>query len=292
MKNLNWLFNMFSKKNNKEYDPITALDKFNMPKSRQEILRWVRIYFNTDPLINNIVTENATLAMPTFDLVTSDSKIGKFYNEMAFNDNFNLNDFMKLFSLSFHKFGEAIAFGNFEEDLQNGKWRWFNFVLLEPELVEIKTDMMIGDRTFELIPTEELKEMVQDPVKSKELARQVPELLAAVKEHRNIKLDSENISIVARLTDPSATRGTSPIQSCFKIIACMDDMRTKKEGSEKDWEFYKNQLSLGLKVNSAVSRSVRDQFTNWMLNKYFKPIAEKNGFRSKGKLILPTIRYK
>lgn len=272
------------------YRPELILDSFNLPKSHQEILKFARIYFNTDPIVQDVITENATLAMPTFDLVTSDAKIGSFYNEMAFNDNFNLNDFMKLFSLSYYKFGEAIPFGNLSENLQNGKWSWYNFVLIEPELIYVISDMMTGERSFELVPTCELIEAVQDPVRSKDFP---PEIVSAVKEHRNIRLDSENVSMVARLTDPSATRGTSPIQSVFKIIACMDDMRLKRKGSEKDWQYYKDQLSLGLKVsNPLVSRSVRDQFERWMLNRYFKPIAEKNGFRSKGKLILPTIRYK
>lgn len=290
MKNLNWLFNMFDKRNNvgySEYDPTVVLNKLNMPKSRCEILRWVRIYFNTDLIVNNIVQENAALAMSTFELITPDVKIGNFYKEMAFNDNFNLNDFMKQFSLSYHKFGEAIPFGNKEEG-KDGKWKWTKFILLEPELVEVVHDYMIGDRTFELIPTEELKELANDSLKSRELDI---EIVTAIKEHRNIRLNTENVSMVARITDPSATRGTSPIQSAFKIIACMDDMRINKKGSEKDWEYYKNQLSLGLKVNSAVSRSVRDQFENWILNHYFKPIAEKNGFKSKGKLILPTIKW-
>lgn len=271
-----------------EYDPTTVLNEYNMPKSRQEILRWSRIYFNTDPIVQNIVQENALEAMPRFTLVTSSSTIGNFYNNMAFNKSFDLYEFMKLFSLSYSKFGEAIPFGNLEEG-KDGKWKWSNFILLEPELVEVHMDMLVGERTFELIPTEELKEFANDPLKSRELDI---EIVTAIKEHRNIKLNNENISLVARLTDPSATRGTSPIQACFKVLTFMDYMRLKKTGSDKDWEYCKKQLLLGLKLSNMHLKSQRDQFENWMLNYYFKPIAEKNGFRSKGKLILPTIRYK
>ena len=295
MKNLDWLFNMlkkYSKENDQNeffnsYDPTTILDCVNMPKSRCENLRWVRIYFNTEPLINELVTDNANAALPRFELITSSSKIGEFYNEMAFNDTFNLYDFMKQFSLSFHKFGEAIPFGNLEEG-EDGHWRWKNFILLEPELVSIVSDMMTGERSFEMIPCEELKELARDPDKNKELD---PEIIAAIKERRNIRLDPSRVSLVARLTDPSAIRGTSPIHCLFKVLALMDIMRLKKQGTKHEWEYLKDQIDLVLKTDSMVHRCTRGTFENWMLIRYFKPIAEKNGFRSKGKLILPKIRW-
>lgn len=269
------------------YRPELILDSYQMPRSRQEILRWARIYFNTEPLVQNIVEENALEAIPPFTLSTSSDKITTFYNEMAFNDNFNLYEFMKLFSLSFHKFGEAIPFGNLEEG-KDGKWRWSNFVLIEPELIEIKSDMLTGERTFEMIPTCELQEFAKDPVKSRDLPS---EIVQAVAEHRNIRLDNNCVSLVARLTDPSAIRGTSPIQCLFKILVHMDRMRLKNDGSDHDWGYCKKQLSLGLKLSDMHLRSRRDSFAQWILNHYFKPIAEKNGFKAKGKLILPTIKW-
>jgi hypothetical protein len=270
-----------------EYDPKTALDEYNIPKSRREILRWSRIYFSIDPTVQNIVEENALEAIPLFTLSTSSKKITEFYNDMAFNAKFNLYDFMKLFSLSYHKFGESIPFGNMEEG-KDGKWRWHSFILIEPELVEVKQDMLTGARTFELIPTVELREAAKDLVKSRDLSS---ELVKGVAENRNIRLDESAVSLVARLTDPSATRGTSPIQCVFKVLASMDRMRLLKTGSDRDWDYCKKQLSLGLKLSDLHLRSRRDTFENWMLNNYFKPIAEKNNFRSKGKLILPKITW-
>lgn len=295
MKNLDWLFNWLKKYNKEDaqkeffdlHDPFKLCKDLNLPKSRCEMLRWVRIYFNTDPLINELVTNNANAVIPQFELVTSSSKIREFYNNMAFNDSFNLYEFMKQFSLSFHKFGEAIPFGNLEEG-KDGNWFWKNFILIEPELIEIKTDMMTGEKTFEMVPTCELKEAVQDSTRSKDFS---PEIVAAIKEHRNIRLNSENVSIVARLTDPSATRGTSPIQCLFKVLVIMDKMRLEKKGTKDEWEYLKDQINLVLKTDPMVHRCTRGNFENWMTNRYFKPIAEKNGFRSKGKLILPKIRW-
>lgn len=266
-------------------DPLTLAEEFNLPKSRCEILRWVRIYFNTEPLVNELVTSNAQKSLPLFSLKTSSSTIGEFYNDMAFNDHFNLQEFMQLFSLSYYKFGEAIPFGNMEEN-KNGKSYWHNFILIEPELIEIKTDMISGVRSFEMIPTEELKEMVND----KKVVKQLPEIIVkSIKQQKNIPLDESCTSLVGRFTDPSATRGTSPIQCLFKVLLLIDKMRLDKKGSASEWSYLKDQISLVLKLDPMVHRTVRSTFENWMLNKYFKPIAEKNNFRSKGKLILPQI---
>lgn len=115
------------------------------------------------------------------------------------------------------------------QDVENPKgeekmYRWVNFVLLEPELVEIKTDMLTGTQTFELIPTEELKALVsstrpEDQERVEKLKESSPELVNAIMEHRNIKLDENCVSMIADLTDPSASRGTSPIQCLFKCLS-------------------------------------------------------------------------
>ena len=148
-----------------------------------------------------------------FDLVVSDPTVKKFYEEMASNGDFNLFKFICQASLSREKFGEAIPFGNMVQDENPSKdgreyFRWHNFILLEPELVEIKTDMMSGKKTFEMVPTEEIKALIsstrpEDQERVEELKKTSPELVNAVMEHRNIKLDNDCVSQIARITDPS-----------------------------------------------------------------------------------------
>jgi len=329
-----------------------------------------------------------------FDLVVADPTVKKFYEEMSSNGDFNLFEFILQASLSREKFGEAIPFGNLTQDETANKagkklFRWHNFILLEPELVEIKTDMLSGKKTFEMVPTEEIKALVsstrpEDQERVEELKKTSPELVNAVLEHRNIKLEEECVSQIARITDPSATRGTSRIQSCFKALILQDWIRLAQSAYAKNYVFPKelwtigdlasntmpsqndlqnwrqlinqsiqsppftiiappivhyeplsvmgkqfplnaeydyiqDQLLVGLGVNKNIIlgegpnfgnsktmalqalvmqyKAVRDKFEDWMINKYFRPIAEKNEFYTvdpdtgEKQLILPQISW-
>jgi hypothetical protein len=376
------------------YSPELTSDSWVLPKSRQEILKWIRIFFNLEPYIQQITMMHAFYPFSKFDLVVSDPTVKKFYEEMCSNGTFNLFDYICQASISREKFGEAICFGNLTQDekpSKNGKrmYRWHNFILLEPELVEIKTDMMSGKKTFEMVPTEEIKALIsstrpEDIEQVEELKKSSPELVNAVQEHRNIKLDEECVSQIARITDPSATRGTSRIQSCFKALILQDWIRLAQSAYAKNYVFPKelwtigdlasntmpskddlqnwrqlinqsiqnppftivappivhyeplsvmgkqfplnaeydyiqDQLLVGLGVNKNIIlgegpnfgnsktmalqslvmqyKKVRDSFEDWMINKFFRPIAEKNGFYTmdpdtgEKQLILPQISW-
>jgi hypothetical protein len=368
------------------YSPELTTESWLLPKSRQEILKWARIFFNLEPYVQSIVIMHALYPFSKFELNTPDKSITEFYTDMAFNEDFDLFAFILQASLSYQKFGEAIPFGNMEKG-DDGYWRWKKFVLLEPELVEIKHDLFDEAPTFELIPTEELKRLVKsaDPVdqeRKQKLMEQAPEVVAAITEGRNIKLDPENASIIARKTDPSATRGTSPIQCLFKVLIYQDwirlaqsafaqryifpielwtigDVANKIYPTDDDLEKFRglinqavqnppfsmvfppyvhyeplstlgknfpinaeydyilDQLLVGMGVNKnivlgegpsfsnvktmalhklmMIYKVTRDEFENWILYKFFKPIAEKNNFYTtdggKKKLILPQISW-
>jgi len=230
-----------------------------------------RIFFNLEPYIQQITVMHSLYPFSKFDMVVADPSIKKFYEEMSSNGNFNLFEFILQASLSREKFGEAICFGNLTQDEtanKSGKklWRWSNFILLEPELVEIKTDMLSGKKTFEMVPTEEIKALVsstrpEDQERVEELKESSPELVNAVLEHRNIKLDEECVSQIARITDPSATRGTSRIQSCFKALILQDWIRLAQSAYAKNYVFPKELWTIGdLASNTMPSQTDLD---NW-----------------------------
>lgn len=366
------------------YSPELTTESWLLPKSRQEILKWVRIFFNLEPYIQAIIMMHSRYPLSNFEIVTPDKSITEFYTEMAFNKDFDLYGFMNEASLSYQKFGEAICFGNMERG-KDKFYRWTKFVLLEPELIEIKTDMFSGGKTFELIPTDELKNLVsstkpEDAERKKQLAEEAPEIMAAINEKRNIKLSEEAVSQIARITDPSATRGTSQIQSCFKVLIYQDWIRLaqsafaqryifpielwtigdlerniiptaddldrfrtiitqavqqppfslvfpptvhyeplstlgKQFPINNEYEYIQDQLMVALGVNKNLIlgegpsfsnlkgmalqtlmkryKGDREKFEKWMINHFFRPIAEKNGFfttvAGKKKLVLPEI---
>ncbi len=368
------------------YSPELTTESWLLPKSRQEILKWARIFFNLEPYVQQVIEMHQKYPFSDFVIESDDPSGTEFYKEMADNKDFSLFDFILQASLSYQKFGEAIPFGSMEKG-DDGYWRWVKFILLEPELVEIESDLFTGDLSFELIPPKELQALVKstdkkDADRKGKLEEEAPEVVNAIREGRNIRLSEENVSIIARLTDPSATRGTSPIQCLFKVLIYQDwirlaqsafaqryifpielwtigDLAEKIIPTEEDLERFRgminqqvqnppftlmvppyvkyeplstlgkqfpinneydyihDQLLAGLGVNKNIIlgegpsfsnvktmalhklimmyRFIRKQFEGWMINKFFRPIAEKNEFytmhEGKRKLILPTINW-
>lgn len=367
------------------YSPELTVESFLLPKSRQEILKWCRIFYNLEAYVSSIIDMHAKYPFSKFDIITEDPAVTQFYKDVAFSDTFDLYSFILRASLSYWKFGEAIPFGNMVYDEEIDKWKWESFILLEPELVEVRQEIFEEKSRFELVPTEELKQLSRsvDPV-AIERQKNIPEIvLESVKNNRLIPLDSERVSMIARITDPSATRGTPVIQRLFKILIYQDWIRMAQAAfaqryvfpvelwqigdaaqgiwpTEDDLEKFKNTINLavqnppfslvfpplikydslstsgksyfpvtneyqyihdqilvGLGVNKNVIlgegpsfsnvktmalhklmmeyKTLRDEFENWMIRYFFKPLAVKNNLykivQGKKQYILPTISW-
>jgi len=206
------------------YSPELTTESWLLPKSRQEVLKWIRIFFNLEPFVQNAIIAHALFPFSKFDLVTKDESITKIYKDMVFNKDFDLYEFITQAALSFEKFGEFIAFGNLTKE--DGLYKWKRFILLEPELIEIKSDLISGELIFEMIPPTELKRLVTSMTDEELRNSKIPQIvISSIRDGKNIPLDSAVTSIVARKTDPSAIRGTSRIQSCFKVLIFQDWLR-------------------------------------------------------------------
>ena len=124
----------------------------------------------------------------------------------------------------------------------DGLYRWEKFVLLEPEYVEIQYDMFEGKMTMELVPNEELKALVkstkdEDTARIERLRKEAPQAYDAVVNGKNIPISEEHASIIANTTDPSATRGTSPIQCLFKVLIYQDWIRLAQSAFAQRYVF-------------------------------------------------------
>ena len=211
-------------------------DTWLLPRSRAEILRWCRLFFNLDPYINSILTMHAQYPICNFRLSYKDKDTEEFFNrKLFFNKEFSWIDFLEQLMLSYLKLGEAVIWGDFSE--ANGTWT--NFTLIDPALINYKEDPMSGDVEMSIIPTRELKEMIADALKQ---GRQdVPiEYIKCVQENHEIPLDASEVEanyltgrkysparvfMMARRTDPASTRGVPMIQSCFKTLIYSDKIK-------------------------------------------------------------------
>ena len=215
------------------YSPELTTESWLLPKSRQEILKWCRIFFNLEPYVQSILTTHAMYPFSKFDLSTSDRGVTEFYKEVSFQKNLDLFTHISDGSLSWWKFGEKISFMTMQQDREidpaygRKMYRWKKAVLLEPELVEVRQEFFEPEPRFELIPTDEMKKLAQssDVLDIDRRSKVDPIIIESIMAGKNIPLDPECISYLIRKTDPSATRGTPITQCIFKALIYQDKIR-------------------------------------------------------------------
>lgn len=218
------------------YSPELTPETWLLPKSRLEILKWVRVFFNLEPYIQSILVMHAQYPICDFTLQYKDKDTTDFFNRKLFNNpEFSWIDFLEQLSLSYWKFGEAIVWG----DWNPVKGTWNNFVLIDPSLVDYQENPLTGKIVMELIPTTELKQIVATSLK--EGRSDLPsEYIECVQENQQIPLDAEGTEpnyitgkkysppkafMFVRKTDPGAVRGTPILQSLFKTLIYQDKIR-------------------------------------------------------------------
>src|SRR5665213_3482438 len=218
------------------HSPGNAQDAYQLPKSYVEQIRWSRIMYNLNPWIASVTDLKAFYAVSKFKISTPEPFVTAFYEQNAFNKNFNLYSFMRRINLSKKKFGEAIMWGTKRQDgvwPQTGqpRWVWSNFILLEPELVEIKKEVM-GDPLpkYFLRPNRDFEELVKrleqnDPSVAHLQGTIAPAIITKIKSRELIPLDPTTISSIQVLTDASAERGTPPYQRLFVNFTFEDFVR-------------------------------------------------------------------
>src|SRR5271165_2558828 len=76
------------------YSPELTTESWLLPKSRQETCRWARVFYNLNPIVHSVINMHSKYPFSKFELVCGDPSVKQFYEQMAFNKNFNLYDFM------------------------------------------------------------------------------------------------------------------------------------------------------------------------------------------------------
>jgi len=182
-----------------------------------------RIFFNLEPYIQSILCFHSRYPFSKFKLTSESQEVTDFFEAMIDTDKWSLLDFILRQSLTYQLYGEAVNFGNWNEKEK----KWDRFILLEPEIVEVHQDIYDDEPRFELIPTEELRKIVNSP-NPENISRKekFPEIvIEAIKSGKNIPLDPKAVSILARTTSPGAIRGTPICQCLFKILIFQDYIR-------------------------------------------------------------------
>lgn len=219
------------------YSPRLTPDTWYLPRSRKMLLKWVDIFFDWDPYIYSILMMHSRYPIGNFNLIC-DEKEEQFFNEVLHNEQWDILDVLREGSISFTKFGEAIAIGDWDPDL--GVWKGFSWI--DPGLIEVKEVPFTGKvKIFLEIPSK-YKRAINGKSAADEIERElIPDYIkeAVKKGLKYIELDNEEtIDEQGRYSPPKVCmmvnktnvgekglRGLPPMTPAIKTLVYSDYLR-------------------------------------------------------------------
>jgi hypothetical protein len=287
------------------HTPGNAQDAYNLPKSYVEQIRWSRLMYNLNPYIHAITDLKAYYPYSKFKLTTPEPWVTQFYESVAFNKTFNLYRFILRMSLSLKKFGEAIVWGARKQDgiwPQTGqpRWVWDYFILLEPELVEVKKSIIgSSEPQYFLRPNRDFEDLVKR-IRSgdREVAHlkdKIAEpIMKKIERRELVPMDASTVSSIQYLTDGSATRGTPPYQCLFVNFIFEDFVRLALMAQANRYHFpielwLLGNLEKGIMPSVADLQNLRDLVNSAIENPpfsiFFPPILDYKAVGVQGSLM-------
>ena len=204
------------------YDPEITTTAIYLPRTIKQKNRWCRWFYDHDELIGATMDAHAELPYSKAKLDIDDPYVLRHYEDCMDKTSF----FSKLPSidLEFMKIGEVFIHNNWDDNL--GMWN--HITIHNPDFVEVKfTPFADQECAIELIPDDELKALVHSTKpEDQQLKSRIPsEVFRKVLTGKNITLDPDDVTHIARRSHAYDVRGTSIISRIFRLLMYEDKLR-------------------------------------------------------------------
>jgi hypothetical protein len=204
------------------YDPEITTTAIYLPRTIKQKNRWCRWFYDHDELIGASMDVHAELPYSKAVLDVDDPSILR-----HFEDCIELTNFYSKLSpidLEFMKIGEVFIHNNWDDS--SGMWN--HITVHNPDYVEVRfTPFADQECAIELIPDDELKALVHSTKpEDQQLKSRIPDqIFRKVLTGKNITLDPDEVTHIARRSHAYDIRGTSIINRIFRLLMYEDKLR-------------------------------------------------------------------
>ncbi|GEM_PF-5920256 len=204
------------------YDPEITTTAIYLPRSIKQKNRWRRWFYDHDEVVGAVLDMHAELPYSKAEVVCDD-KIIKQHVQDCF-DQTQFFSMLPAIDLEYLKIGEV--FINTPWDDEKGMWK--HIIIHNPDFVELSASPFADQEySVELIPDDELKHLVNSTKpQDQELKKRLPhEIIKRVLSGKNLILDPDEITHIARRSNPYDLRGTSILDRIFRLLMYEDKLR-------------------------------------------------------------------
>lgn len=204
------------------YDPEITTTAIYLPRTLKQKNRWCRWFYDHDELIGAALDVHAELPYSRAVLDLDDPSILRHYEESV--EKTEMFSKLPIIDLEFMKIGEVFIHDNWNQSLG----MWDHITIHNPDFVEVRfTPFADQECAIEIIPDDELKALVHSTrPEDQQLKSRIPDkIYRKVLTGKNITLDPEEVTHIARRSNSYDIRGTSIIARIFRLLMYEDKLR-------------------------------------------------------------------
>lgn len=204
------------------YDPQISTTAIYLPRELKQKNRWRRWFFDHDEFVGAVLELHAELPHSKAEIMCEDRLI-----KLQTADCFEHTKFfskLPVIDLEYLKAGEVFI----HTPWNSSKGMWDHIIIHNPDFVEVSSSPFVDEEyVIELVPDDELRAIINSTKPQyQELKRKLPpEIVKRVSSGRNIPLNPEEITHIARRSNPYDIRGTSIIDRLFRLLMYEDKLR-------------------------------------------------------------------
>lgn len=202
------------------YD-ITVDGDFNV-NANFLCVRQCRHFYETEAIPAAVIDLYSSLPITGYTIECPNPYYRKYAEDML--KRLKSRELLQGIALEYWKIGDCFIMGELDEE----KSDWKRFVILNPDQIEVKTNMLISEPSYQMIPDDNLKKLIfdQEPRQQyNELKMYAPDVIMAVRAGKNIDVDSAHITHLRHTPTPYGTYGVPLMKRVFKTLMYKEMIR-------------------------------------------------------------------
>jgi len=204
------------------YNPLYTPSSLQLPRDRKQINVWLRHYYATEAIPAASIDIYASIPITTFSIDCENPHVRKQMEDMVKRIKFR--ELLQGIALEFWLIGDVFVMGELDDEHKT----WKQFVVLNPDQMEVRRNVLAPVPVIEMIPDQDLQRIIYDqqpPELYNYFKTFLPDVIQAVKSGKNIPLDPAHISHFKHMPTPYGVYGTPLMKRIFKTLMYKEMIR-------------------------------------------------------------------
>lgn len=207
--------------------PFYQRTNLALPLDRITRNQWCRFYYRHEPYVKSAIDLHSQFPISDFENTCGDPKIKEFFDDMVFNQ-LDIISLLLAIGVEYWKLGDVFPMGSVDEETGT----WSKFTILNPDYVDLQTNVFARDPLVTYVPDEDLRAIVASGPRGpmRELFRALsPQIISSVQRGENIPLSPLVVSHLSNKASDYEVWGTPLIQNVFKVLLYKDKLREAQQ---------------------------------------------------------------